>query len=341
MALNTLAQYTLDGSEQKIELIGLYASIKNNSAATIYVSQSEGVDPNGENVIPIPAGESISVPANSDRCIYLLGSGKVANISGNEWQNFFKSAHGQGGGGSSTGGGITQQQFEDTLKLYATEASVKTALGKKVDTVDGMGLSSNDFTDKDKAKLDELENYDDTDVKADIEALKESKVDKSEAISTNGGTITTGDLKNNIPNGRVFHITQSTANPVSGIYFDGNEIMNVSEISDSGNAILATRYNYAHSFINYLCQEYPLNSSISAGNIVDGIASYQNFDNDRNFRCPLYSKQALTTAYKAYHALGGNDVATDLYEKVMDMPEGTPAHEEHSCSSCCKKEMGK
>ena len=37
--------------------------------------------------------------------------------------------------------------------------------------------------------------------------------------------------------------------------------------------------------------------------------------------CPLYSKQALTTAYKAYHALGGNDVATDLYEKIMDMPE--------------------
>lgn len=37
--------------------------------------------------------------------------------------------------------------------------------------------------------------------------------------------------------------------------------------------------------------------------------------------CPLYSKQALTTAYKAYHALGGNDVATDLYDKIMNMPE--------------------
>lgn len=57
--------------------------------------------------------------------------------------------------------------------------------------------------------------------------------------------------------------------------------------------------------------------------------------------CPLYSKQALTTAYKSYHALGGNDVATDLYEKVMDMPEGLSTNEAHSCSSCCKKEIEK
>lgn len=33
--------------------------------------------------------------------------------------------------------------------------------------------------------------------------------------------------------------------------------------------------------------------------------------------CPLYAKEALTRAYKAYHNLGGNDVATDLYHEVM------------------------
>lgn len=49
------------------------------------------------------------------------------------------------------------------------------------------------------------------------------------------------------------------------------------------------------------------------------IRSYEKYI-DKGY-CPLYSKQALTTAYKSYHALGGNDVATDLYEKIMDLPE--------------------
>lgn len=36
--------------------------------------------------------------------------------------------------------------------------------------------------------------------------------------------------------------------------------------------------------------------------------------------CPIYAKEALRRAYKAYHALGGNDVATQLYEEVMELP---------------------
>ena len=37
--------------------------------------------------------------------------------------------------------------------------------------------------------------------------------------------------------------------------------------------------------------------------------------------CPIYAKENLTKAYAAYHALGGNDVATSLYEQVMRLPE--------------------
>ena len=37
--------------------------------------------------------------------------------------------------------------------------------------------------------------------------------------------------------------------------------------------------------------------------------------------CPVYAKQALSRAYKAYHGLHGNDVATGLYEETMDLPE--------------------
>lgn len=42
------------------------------------------------------------------------------------------------------------------------------AIANKVDKVSGKGLSTNDFTNADKNKLDDLENYDDAEVKADI-----------------------------------------------------------------------------------------------------------------------------------------------------------------------------
>lgn len=40
--------------------------------------------------------------------------------------------------------------------------------------------------------------------------------------------------------------------------------------------------------------------------------------------CPLYAKEALTRAYKAYHALDGNDVATELYNDTMELPTEPP-----------------
>ena len=36
--------------------------------------------------------------------------------------------------------------------------------------------------------------------------------------------------------------------------------------------------------------------------------------------CPMYAKEALTLAYKSYHDLGGNDVATKLFEDMMKLP---------------------
>ncbi len=42
----------------------------------------------------------------------------------------------------------------------------------------------------------------------------------------------------------------------------------------------------------------------------------------RQSYCPIYAKENLTRAYAAYHALGGNDVATSLYEQVMELSEG-------------------
>lgn len=36
--------------------------------------------------------------------------------------------------------------------------------------------------------------------------------------------------------------------------------------------------------------------------------------------CPVYAKEALKREYHSYHALGGNDVATELYHKVLELP---------------------
>ena len=44
--------------------------------------------------------------------------------------------------------------------------------------------------------------------------------------------------------------------------------------------------------------------------------------------CPLYAKEALTRAYKAYNALGGNDVATELYHACIALPTEDKTKEE-------------
>lgn len=36
--------------------------------------------------------------------------------------------------------------------------------------------------------------------------------------------------------------------------------------------------------------------------------------------CPVYSREAVESLYKQYHALGGNGTVTDLYEKILDLP---------------------
>ncbi len=37
--------------------------------------------------------------------------------------------------------------------------------------------------------------------------------------------------------------------------------------------------------------------------------------------CPIYAKEALKREYAAYHDLGGNDVASKLFNELMALPE--------------------
>ena len=37
--------------------------------------------------------------------------------------------------------------------------------------------------------------------------------------------------------------------------------------------------------------------------------------------CPIYAKESIKKVYLAYHDLGGNDVATNIYNKILNMNE--------------------
>lgn len=72
-----------------------------------------------------------------------------------------------------------------------------------------------------------------------------------------------------------------------------------------------------------LREEHDRNEAIAAGmqsllreSIVNGYNQYT----DKGY-CPIYAKESLRRVYQSYHALGGNDVATELYQKLLKMPE--------------------
>ena len=48
---------------------------------------------------------------------------------------------------------------------------------------------------------------------------------------------------------------------------------------------------------------------------------------DRGY-CPIYAKQALEREYKVYHKLGGNDVATEKYHELLELPDEPEKKEE-------------
>ena len=44
--------------------------------------------------------------------------------------------------------------------------------------------------------------------------------------------------------------------------------------------------------------------------------------------CPIYAKESLERAYDAYSKLGGNDVAKEMYQHMLSMPDEPPEMED-------------
>lgn len=59
----------------------------------------------------------------------------------------------------------------------------------------------------------------------------------------------------------------------------------------------------------------------------ESIVSNYNHYSNKGY-CPIYAKESLKKVYSAYHNLGGNDVATELYNKTLRMPESEDKDEQ-------------
>ena len=88
-------------------------------------------------------------------------------------------------------------------------------------------------------------------------------------------------------------------------------------------AVLAALSYLFKEMREQLAEEKKKNEAIAEGVqslLRESIVGNYNRYSDKGF-CPIYAKESIKKVYKAYHGLGGNDVATELYSKVLKMPE--------------------
>lgn len=88
-------------------------------------------------------------------------------------------------------------------------------------------------------------------------------------------------------------------------------------------AVLAVLSWLIKAMREQLAEEKKKNEAIAEGVqslLRESIVNNYNRYSDKGF-CPIYAKESIKKVYRAYHNLGGNDVATELYNKVLKMKE--------------------
>lgn len=86
------------------------------------------------------------------------------------------------------------------------------------------------------------------------------------------------------------------------------------------SALLGLGY---HRLSKQLADEKVKNEAIQDGIqalLRDRIIQSYNHYSDKGY-CPIYGKENVKRMYDAYHVLGGNDVATQLKDKLLAMSE--------------------
>ena len=106
--------------------------------------------------------------------------------------------------------------------------------------------------------------------------------------------------------------------------------MNMKRILAPALCVLATASiaevaprNYYGNIAKRLEEEQKKNKAIADGVqslLRESIVENYNRYSDKGF-CPIYAKESIKRVYQAYSNLGGNDVAHELYQKILKMPE--------------------
>lgn len=116
---------------------------------------------------------------------------------------------------------------------------IKAVVGTKVDKVDGKGLSTNDFTNADKTKLDSLTttpSWDDISGKPDLSSVYKYKGSVATTAELPGGSASAGDVYNVESTGMNYAWT-GTGWDALGSVFELNSITNaeIDTITSTGS----------------------------------------------------------------------------------------------------------
>ena len=131
-----------------------------------------------------------------------------------------------------------ENDVQDSLEKANTALQEHQDITGKVDKIEGKGLSTNDFTNEEKEKLSNLENYDDTQVKSDINTINE----KIPTQATDINQLADKDFVNSSLNSiTAFYITKNA----EGDQFNSkSELDSATEFYSGGEVRVPTRNDY-------------------------------------------------------------------------------------------------
>lgn len=96
----------------------------------------------------------------------------------------------------------------------------------------------------------------------------------------------------------------------------------------AATAILAALYRRIAATLK---EEQLKHAAVAAGVqalLRESIVSSYNRYQEKGY-APIYAKESIRRVYAAYHDLGGNDVATGLYNKLLAMPDRKEDDDDH------------
>ena len=213
-------------------------------------------------------------------------------------------------------------EYDAHIRDYEAE------LATKVDKVIGKGLSSNDFTNEEKAKLAELHNYDDTELSERVDDIEQEQTTQNTNISTNATNIETLQEENENLKKIVSQLPQVTGqgtevtleNTIEAQFtkFDveGNSTQDgtpspdnevpIESAGDNENLVNESNINFIYSSVNKVIYDNGLIKTINSPN-----GQFYEFDE------PLESGETYTLTFKfvqgRVNVQGSQDFSIGMY----------------------------